>query len=151
MKRSHIYHPFLFVLFPVLSLYSYNVGQVFFPSVLPVLVILLVGTLLAFSFLNWLLKNGSKAGLIISLFVLSFFSYGHVYDYGWQLGRFLPHRFFILLWAAVFMVGAILIVLSQRDARNLTKILNFISISLIVVSSSEILLSNFESGPKRGL
>ena len=117
----------------------------FFSSVLPVLVVLLIGALLAFSLLNWLLKNENKAGLIVSLFALLFFSYGHVYDYGWQFGNFLQHRIFILLWTAVFTVGAILIVLGQRDARNLTKILNFISISLIVVSSSEILLHNFQT------
>lgn len=75
---ASIGHPFLFAAFPILSAYSHNAGQVRFCEVLLPLALgqALAGILLVLC--RPLLKSWSKAAVIASVFVVFFFSYGHV-------------------------------------------------------------------------
>ena len=78
-KKSSAFHPFLFVIFPIIFSYSNNMHEIKpFEVVFPLLII----TSLVFLFwfgLRFLFKNKRKPALIISLLIVVFFSYGHVY------------------------------------------------------------------------
>ena len=78
MKKSFAFHPFLFAVYPILYIYQRNMGQVN-PSQL--LVPIVVTTCLAAILLliTWLLmRNLKKAAMIVSLFVILFFSYRYL-------------------------------------------------------------------------
>ncbi|MGB3904078.1 MAG: hypothetical protein WBB22_04085, partial [Anaerolineae bacterium] len=80
MKRSAVIHPFLFVAFPVLFLFAHNLNLFHVSAILGPLVIVLCIALILWMALTFLLKNSQKAGLVISLFLLPFFSYESSYD-----------------------------------------------------------------------
>lgn len=67
VRRSHVVYPFLFAVYPILFLYSHNVGEV---SVTHVFLPFLIS-----------LTGSSKAGVATTLIVMSFFLYGHVLEY----------------------------------------------------------------------
>ena len=80
MKRLDLIHPLLFAIFPILFIYAHNVqeasiSQVFMPTVLALLF-----TLLLWIIISFLVKDKLRAGIITTVFLLMFFSYGHVFD-----------------------------------------------------------------------
>ena len=71
--------PFLFSIFPILLLYSENVNEIPVAElVTPLLLTFLIVSLL-FLVLNYILKSGIKAGLIITFLATIFFSYGYIF------------------------------------------------------------------------
>ena len=78
LKKPLIIHPALLAVYPVLFLYSHNIGQVYFgDTIKPVLVILAV-TVAAWALLRVLTRSWHKSAMITSLFLLLFFSYGRI-------------------------------------------------------------------------
>ena len=80
MKKPFIIHPFLLAIFPILFLFSHNLGEASFLDIFVPMLIVLIATFLIFILLKFALKNSKKAGLITSVFLVLFFSYGHIYD-----------------------------------------------------------------------
>ena len=79
MKKLLGLHPFFFALFPILSLYAYNLGSAsLFESAMPSL--WMTGLFMASLWwvFNRILKDPRKGTILTSLFLLIFFSYGHV-------------------------------------------------------------------------
>lgn len=111
-------------------------------ELLPQDVILPAVLLGGISFAIWLalrvvLKNGRKAGLIISVGLILFFTYGHIYnvikDYaiaGADVGR---HRFLIVPFLICFIISTYYLVRTNRKLDNTTIIANVISATLIVI------------------
>lgn len=76
MKNSLVVHPFLFALFPVLFLLASNTELLSVNnSVLEIAIVSLVVTFLYLMLLKFVLKDAQKAGLIVSISLLLFFSY----------------------------------------------------------------------------
>jgi len=76
----YIIHPFLFALFPVLSLYRENMNihglpfsVIYMPSV-----VLIAFTALALVLLSLILRNKNKAALLVSWFLILYFAHGHL-------------------------------------------------------------------------
>lgn len=80
MKKPFIIHPFLLAIFPVLFLFSHNLDEALFLDIFVPMLIVLIATSLIFILLKFALKNSKKAGLITSVFLVLFFSYGRFYD-----------------------------------------------------------------------
>lgn len=78
MKRDTAFHPLLFALFPILSLYVHNVGRLPFREIIGVTLAVLICTVLLWSLLRFLLGSWPKSAIIASVFLVLFFSYGHV-------------------------------------------------------------------------
>ena len=80
MKKPAIIHPFLFAVFPIVALFTYNARTIPIPIreiALPV-ILSLASTLVLFFFFRLLTRNGEKAGALISLLLFWFYSFGHV-------------------------------------------------------------------------
>jgi len=144
MKRTPILHPILLALFPVLALLAANRHQ-FRLEVLWAPALGTAGAALAgWLILTAVLKNARKAGLIVSLFAVLFFSYAHlvgvlpqvtVAAHGIKVGT--PHMVAGAAIAAL-AVGAYLAVRTRNDLFNLTRILNFTAAILVVIPSLRI-------------
>ncbi len=139
MKNKIALHPLLFGLFPILFLYSQNIEQLSFSEILlpSGMVAAFVAVLLP---LLWLVlkKNIHKAAMVLSLFMVLFFSYGHVYNMiehrqiaSLVIGR---HRYLVILWAALLVIGVVLIIKARIELTNFTKMLNIIAVCLLLVS-----------------
>jgi hypothetical protein len=131
MRRSIVAHPFLFVLFQVLFLYNHNIGELSIGVVYAPLAAILILTFLFWVLASVALKDRYKAGLVASLFLVLFFSFGHVYN------KVMGSSFTIVLyflWPAFFFVGSYFSVRSKGSPKNLTSVLNAVAVVLVVIS-----------------
>ncbi len=130
--KDIVFHPFLIAAYPVLALLAYNVEQID-------AIIALRSLLLSIAFAGLLLllfylifKRWKKAGLLASLTLILFFSYGHIYaaarllnSGSLPLGR---HRLlfplFLILWAVLVWLDRP----SKGDLRTGTQTANIIAL-----------------------
>lgn len=122
------WHPLLFAAFPIISLFAHNFAEVQALDVLRSLFVsVLIAALLLFV-LNLLVRDWHKAAIIVTLIVVLFFSYGHIYNYLKQInllaiGR---HRLLAPVWLLIFVTTTWLVINTKRDLRIFTKGLNII-------------------------
>ncbi len=136
-KNSKIFHPFLIAFFPIIAVYSVNIGliqleQFIFPT------LLIVGSaFLFFLCLKYVLKNTKKAALIVTLSFIIFFSFGHVYNMLNQVSigdtDLGSNRILLPIFVILFGIGSFLIIRTKRTLDNATSIVNTISVVFISV------------------
>jgi len=133
------FHPILFGIFPVLSLFSYNISLVLLTG-LTELYILLIATA-AFSLLLWgainlIIKNKIKSGILASFSLIMFFLYGH---FQFILSEIIDVEIhFLILWIGIFILGIFGILKLKRHFHNLSLILFAIAVSLVIFPLVEI-------------
>ncbi len=132
MKRNP-YHHFLFGMFPVLFLFSRNIGQgelhigdIFLP-----LAVVLGIAFVFFSVFSFWAKDRHKGAILASVFLLSFLSYGHGYTI---LNEFIGLRHKVLLPViGVLLAGfSYFIFRYRRNILNATIVLNIVSLSMLI-------------------
>jgi len=144
MKKALVAHPFLFAMFPVLFLFACNIEE-FYPRMIVVPLITTVClALVSWSVLSLLLRDKKKAGLVVSLFLLLFFSYENLYGATKDFFRVLGARrlwtgdylrgCLLLTWAIVFALGTLFLLRTRRGLRNLTNTANIVAAALVVIS-----------------
>lgn len=135
MNKPLVVHPLLIATFPILALLAQNMDWIPLSDAARALALSAVGAagLLGLSWL--LLRDLPRAGLITSLILLIFFSYGHLYGtlkaagLGASVAR---HRYLAPAAAVLFLGGAVWILKSLRDAQPATRVLNLVSAALLV-------------------
>jgi len=136
MKKSIIIHPFLFAIFPIIFLFSNNVNSVY-PNeiILPLLLVILI-TFLIWITISFVLKSKIKSGLITSLGLIVFFSYGHIFILTDELQKnvFLFHLFLLIPSFVLFGIGTYYFIRTKKPLNNVTKIVNVVSISVVMIS-----------------
>jgi hypothetical protein len=144
MKRALVIHPLLFAIFPALFLYSRNIDSFRVGTILGPIAATACLTLVSWLVLSLVLGDMRKAGLIVSLFFLLFFSYDSflegIEDFMRGLGasrawtrRYL-WRYLLLTWAILFGLGTHFFVKTRRSLHNLTNIANVVACVLVVIS-----------------
>ena len=141
-KNKKIFHPFLVAVFPILIIYSQNIGRVNFEDLILPIVLVSVFSVVLYYILKIILKNPFKAALIITIILIILFSYGHVYYLlndasmdGFDIGR---NRYLIPAFGLVLGISIFFTVKSKRIFDNATSILNVISIVFIIVAISNV-------------
>ena len=136
-KNSRIFHPFLIAFFPIIAVYSVNIGLIQLEQfILPTL--LIVGSaFLFFLCLNYILKNRKKAALVVSLAFIIFFSFGHIYNMINQVSigdtDLGSNSILLPIFTILFGIGSFLIIKTKRHLDNATSIVNTISVVFIFV------------------
>ncbi len=134
--NNWICHPFLFALYPVLFLYSENFTRAHISDTYRIVVIQLLFTSLLFLLLKAITRDWNKAGLIVSLFIILFCSFGHVASllYGRTFLGLQNWTTTILaaVWGALFIFLTWFILRVVRSTTQMTTILNLISGILII-------------------
>jgi hypothetical protein len=129
-------HSFLFALYPILVLLALNISEVGFSSGLrPLLLsIFMTGLLMLVSY--WMTRDWKRTGLISTILLILFYSYGHAYILlkGVNVNELylFRHRTLIPLWLGL---GAITIWWASRRSRNIVSItytLNLIGLFLLI-------------------
>ncbi len=141
MKKFFVAHPFLFAIFPVLSLFANNYKEVAVGDILLPMVIVLLCTFLLL-FLSIKIFGTKKGAVIVSIFVILFSSYGHAFSLidGAQIAGFVFGRrsYLLLVWVGVMFYLIYRTAKTNSKLLNLNKILNIISTSLVLVSAATI-------------
>jgi chromate transport protein ChrA len=136
--KSTVIHPFLFAIFPIIATYAINMQELLPIHLLQPLAIILVFTIIITLIAKIVFKNWLKVGLIVSLIIGLVFSYGHIYFQisGFALGDFVigRHTFLIIPYIITFFIGSYYIFKTNNKFENITKILNAVAITLILIS-----------------
>lgn len=137
-ERTPVIHPFLFALAPILFVYVHNSAQVpISPKelVLP-MVLSLAAAAVIWAILGLILRNATKAALIVSLFLALVFLYGHVARLV-VTPRF-PQEYLLAIWLVPLGVGTWLTIRTRSSLAGLTMALNIVA--------GAILLTNLAAG-----
>jgi hypothetical protein len=140
MRISRPFYPWILTLFPILHLYSVNLGQVRDEEVLPSAIVSLAVVSLFYLVVHSVGRSAGKASLVTGVFVLTFFLYGHVAA---RLGdRGLGHPSILLPSAAAgFTVFSLLIwrLAGTRDLGQMNKAANVMALALLVLPSAKVI------------
>jgi hypothetical protein len=136
MKKPFVIYPFLLVIFPILFLYSHNIDQVRFSQTLLPTAIMLAFTLVLLLLLSFIFRNSLKSALIVAIFLVLFFSYGHVLEKIeiWDIKNFSSPKHLLAAWAVLFAAGVYFTLRTRKELFYLTKISNVIAFSLVAIS-----------------
>ncbi len=128
MKKLNGYlYPFLFAVYPIMALRNINITYVSLASVVrPVLLSLLVTGIL-WGILRLVVKNQNKAGIITTLIVVSFFSYGHLHITSEKIfGTLIRHRYLSLFFILLILVLSSLVIWKLKETKS---IINFLTMT----------------------
>ena len=128
-------HTFLFAIYPSLALYCRNVTEVSSNRMLVPVAVTLSFTILALLLARLLLRSYYKAGIIVSVFILLFFSFGPVWSVVEGLKTNIIQRCaYLLLAEALFIIGcSYYLKKSKQVFHGVTKILNVVAITIIII------------------
>ncbi len=144
MKKYHlILHPFLLAVYPALSLLAFNIDEIAPQRALRSLVISLLSSIVLVLVIRLIARDWHQAGLLSSLIIILFFSYGHIYQLskgitvaGFVLGR---HRYLVGLWALLLGAGIWWIMRRLREPWKVTNYLNVVAAVALVLPTYNIL------------
>jgi hypothetical protein len=129
------FHPFLWAIYPILSLLASNLGQVYLWMGLRSMVLSLTACGLILVALRLAYGDWPRAALPTSLMMLIIFSYGHIYPsiedatiLGFNIGR---HRFLLALLAV--LLAAVIIWLFRRPRGSLGSVTQAVNIIALVL------------------
>jgi len=160
-KKFLVIHPFLFALFPIAFLYNRGITYVSFSDILVPVAVVLLFALLVLGIFYLLYRDLKKAGVLTSVFMIMFFSYGHIHDLLCPYIKLVMVRNAILMgvWCAVLVAAACFLLKTKRTLVNLTKLFNATAVVLIIIPLSGIVFNipelfrtvNIEKGNIEGL
>ena len=129
-------HSLLFGVYPILALMAANLQEAPLEDGFRALV---VGPVLAIALLAvfaWFIKDWSRAGVLTTILLLSFYSYGHIYaglktlgEIGLLIAR---HRFLLPVWIGITLILVWFIWKRVRTVESATSGLNLVALILLV-------------------
>jgi hypothetical protein len=145
--KGAIIHPLVFAVFPILSLYAKNMGEGFFREAIGIAAGALVFVVLLWLLVGLFVKYRDRAAILVSVFCVLFFSYGHAISaFRAVLERtpFLEKAKFLVegrltllawlaIWGVLFVVMSYFTVNPRSDLRPVTKFLNIVALTLMVM------------------
>ena len=130
-------------MFFILALYSANVAEVS-PSEVEIPLFSAMGFALLLLLPAWLLcRDIRKATVIVSIFIVLFFSYGYVSSAVAGLG--ITYKVLWPIWCILIIFSAYLVKRTRRDLHKLTVILSIVAIALVVVPAINIAANEIEA------
>jgi hypothetical protein len=111
MKKLLSYlHPFLFAVYPILELRNHNITYVETAAVVRPIILSILATALLWGVLRLVIGDWQKSGIITTLAVLFFFSYGHAFiQIESVFGFVIRHRYLTLIYAGALLLLSILV------------------------------------------
>lgn len=137
MKKARVLHPILFSVFPILFLWAQNIDEMRLADLVLPLVITLVVTALVLSLASRAFGSIQTSGIVVSVLVLLFFSYGYVLNA--LVTGFGPYRgemFQVAIGFGSLLVLALVIRQVQGlgdRVHRLTPILNVVAAALVLI------------------
>jgi len=152
MKRSFVFHPLLLALYPPLAFFIHNLSELE-PGLIFIPVLIIVSYSLFFwLIINLIFRNLKRSAIFVSLFLIFFFSYGHVSNLLQKVIEaklFLKYDgFFLLLWLVLFLLTNYFIfkkIATRQKIDQLTKFLNIFSLVLVLLSLGQLINYSYQS------
>lgn len=127
-------YPFLLAYYPILALRNHNIEYVDLATVLRSLLLATAGTAIMAVLAYLLVRNLEKSSLIVSLVVMLFFAYGHLYaQYENTFGSPIRHRYLAGAQLLVFLSVTFLVLKKDQVARLMSQFMAAASLVLLAV------------------
>ena len=127
--------PFLISIYPVIFLYSENPGEIRFVELLIPFAYLLGFGLYIFGSTFFFLRNLSKTSILVTVFLVIFYSYGYLYD---AISRFvfggMNNVYFLIFVLIVYGAIVILVLRAKKSLLPVTTFLNVVALALVLIS-----------------
>jgi len=149
--KSTPIHPILFAIFPTLLIITLNLDEVIFKDAGFSLLIVVGIVIVSWIFLNLFLKNRLKSGLLVSLGLILFFSYGHFIRFTSQIGidvgalPFSHTTYAVPFYGIMLIVGIFSIIKIKKYLKNITFFVNVIGVVIIAMLLSNVISYSFEN------
>ena len=139
---SPFLHPLLFATFPILSLWVTNFARMKAQDTLRPLLEAVMAAIVMYFIFKFIIKDSSKAGLLSTLILFLYFSYGHIFT----LIRWIPviglkiarNRIMGPLWLLILVIGGYLILKYGKKINNLTQFLNYTGLIFLTLTSLQL-------------
>ena len=141
MGKTKAYYHWLYAVFPVIYLFSYNIEEVSLQVILlPLAVSLAIGMILWLIF-RLIFKNPQKSALLTFLFLFMIFTFGHIMNiFGYsQANKIRLAAYLVYPWIAVFLGLAIFVVRTRKSLNMLTLVLNVCVLSMFLLSIGKVI------------
>lgn len=139
---NFIFYPFLFAIYPILFLFSNNYGQIPFTVILLPIFLAVTAALFLWFIINLFVKELGKSAFLTFLSILFFFSYGHFSNLMLRIDvagfSFLRNRYRAAIYVLLFIMSFVLAVRSYSKLRDSGRVLNLISLFLILLVAANI-------------
>ncbi len=134
--RQIILHPFLLAAYPIIALLARNIQEVYpGAAVRPLVVSLVAGTVLL-AIGRLVFRSWAKAAIWVSIFLVLFFAYGHLYLLLKTNPVLYPiigrHRVLVVVGLAILVGLAWLLIKRVKTVGTATQIFNLVSILLMI-------------------
>ncbi|WKZ46948.1 MAG: sulfatase-like hydrolase/transferase [Anaerolineales bacterium] len=128
MKKILPYlHPFFFALYPIIELRNFNIAYVDSASLVRPILVSLLSTALMWGILRLLTREWTRSGIVTTLIVIVFFSYGHIFlQIQSTFGEMIRHRYLLLVFAALFALAVWFIF---RRMKNADRLVHFLTVA----------------------
>lgn len=134
--------PILYGLYPVLFLMSANLGEIPFQQSWRAIVMLVLISFIIWFVIKLALKDKQKSTLITTFLLISFFSYGHLYNYLGQeeiVGGVLKrHRYIIPFFVGAILLSSWWVIKKTRNLDSISRTFNIVGLALIIFSVYQI-------------
>lgn len=147
-KGAVPFHPLLMAIYPIIFLVSQNPSECSLADAVVPAAISIAGAGLIWLLLKVLLKDAHRSALIVSIGLLMFFSYGHVYN-GFITGKMIGshqvgrHLYVLPAWSLAFLGLAVVVARVRATLNGATTFLNATSVFLLVISLGTIAAGQF--------
>ena len=131
-------YPFLLGCYPLLFQYAKNWTYLSFYDLFAPLLFVIVLTYVLLAFVNLILRDGMKTSVIISFFLIMFFSYGHIYESIKTARIFnheITHGILIGVCFCVFAVFIFFIMLLSNTRAYFERYMKIFSVLLLLLIS----------------
>lgn len=130
-------HPFLFAIYPIVELRNFNIAYVDSAALVRPILVSLVSTALVWAVLRSLTKEWQKSGIVTTLIVIVFFSYGHVFlQIQSTFGEMIRHRYLLLIFGVLFLLAVWFVFWRMKKAETLVNFLTAAGAFLAVFSAA---------------
>jgi hypothetical protein len=127
------WYPFLFSLYPALTLMAHNISQVQYAAGIRSLLVSCIGTILFTLVFRLIYRNWHRAAFIATAWVLLFFTYGQVYDV--VNAKWKPvylSNWMLAIWLCLFIIVLALAGLRKARFESAVLPLNVVSFGLLI-------------------
>ncbi len=145
-QNSAIFLPFGIAVFPVLFLYAHNADEMPLGDIVWPLGIVVCFAAISLIILRFFVRDFAKRALVVSLFALLFFSFGHVVSlsrsWGQQLGFAMggTESYVFAFWCIFLFAGTYLII---RTYRHLSKLISIASLVVWLMVGMQIVQGGY--------
>ncbi len=118
-------HPFFFALYPILELRNYNITYVDSAALVRPVLLALGITAIVWLLLRIFTQDWQRSGILTTLFVIAFFSYGHIFIQIESItGEMIRHRYLLLIFVGLLVVLGWFVL---KRVKQTTALVNFLT------------------------